>query len=945
MRLHLLTIHFLLSCVLYSAEQPLLTPAQSQSALHLLDPNLKIELVAAEPLVIDPVDICFDENGRAYVAEMIDYPFIATPPLGRVRLLEDTDGDGRMDKSTVFAEGLGWPTSVCCANGGVFVAASPSIWFLQDTDGDGKADVRQEIFTGFGKQNVQALLNNIKWSIEHKFVGASGGNGGKVKSPLNPAQPELNLAGRDFAFTPDGKMEPLTGGGQFGNTFDDFGRRFVCSNSVQARHVVLEERYLARNPALLIPSPLANIAADGDAGPVFRTSPVEQWRVTRTQMRITGAATGPVEFGGKVSGYFTSATGITVYRGTALGRDYYGSLFIGDVASNLVHRKKLEPNGATFKAMRVDPGTEFLTSTDTVFRPTNFANAPDGALYICDMARVCIEHPASIPESLKQNLNMNTVERGRIWRVSKKDFVAPKPPKLATATTAELVESLNRPDGWWRDTASRLLHERQDKSAVPLLETLSINKEALPAARAVALWALDGLGALNVETLQKALQDKSPNVREHAYRLAEYTPEIRGMFGLTSERDPRARFQLALSLGAFKTLGLARALLELQNGASQPPFNATPYQNDSWTRAAIVSSSSSCAPELMKISQFNADEEFRRDLAFTIGVRNVKPEIEDTLDAARTSGALSGLAEGLLRKRVRLIEQYPNARRFFGYAANAASDRKLPEPQRLDAIRALAYADFQTAGKDLHQLLFSHEESLLIEIAALRSLAVFDDDTVAEKLLASWSMCPRSVRAEALRSLFTRPARLPQLSAALEKKKISVDELTPELRKLLKIKTTSIDTDRKALIARYKPSLDLKGDPARGKELHQKNCATCHRAAGAGHDLGPDLETVTNRSSEELLTAILDPNREVQAQYCLATIKTTDGRVLEGILTSQTAASVTLKRAQGETSVVLRSEIAHLVSGSTSPMPEELEKTLDFQQMADVIEFVKRLGK
>lgn len=933
----------ILCAVLAAAEPELLSPAQAQAALHLIDPDLKIELAAAEPLVVDPVDICFDENGRMYVAEMIDYPFIANPPLGRVRLLEDTDGDGVYDKATVFAEGIGWPTSVCCSNGGVYVAAAPTIWFLKDTDGDGKADVKQEVFSGFGKQNVQALVNNIKWSLEHRFVGASGGNGGKIKALLNAAQSEVSLSGRDFAFTLDGKMEALTGGGQFGNSFDNFGRRFVCSNSVQARHVVFEERYLARNPGLLLASPLANIALDGDAGPVFRTSPVEQWRVTRTQMRLTGEASGPIEFGGKVSGYFTSATGITVYRGNALGGDYNGSLFIGDVASNLVHRKILKPNGATFSAERVNPGTEFLTSTDTVFRPVNFANGPDGALYICDMPRVCIEHPASLPESLKKNLNLDTVSRGRIWRVARKDFKPPPPPHLGSAKIDELVEALKRPNGWSVDTASRLIHERQDKSAVTLLETLAVEAPALRTARVAALWALDGLGELRPEIVKAAMQDAVPEVRETAYRLAERIPGNKCNLLGQKDSDPRARFQLALSLGELRDASGRYTDAINTSVAGHLARIAEEAKDDPWTRAAVLSSSARCALPLLGQA---SDPALIREIAFTIGARNDKSEVQAALQTELSTGALTGLAEGLLRRRVKLVEQYPlSERRFKNAAQMFLAEAQQDDSVRLDAIRLLAHAKPQMTLDALSPLVPNKKESLEIQSAALRSLAGIDDPGLADRLLASWSKLAPALRHEALHTLFTRPARLPQLSAALNQKKISADELTPELRRLLKIKPSADTADRKALIARYKPSLDLKGDAARGKELYTKNCATCHKAAGLGHELGPALETVTNRTGEELLVAILDPNREVQAQYCQATIKMTDGRVLEGILTSQTATSVTLKRPQSETHVILRSEIAQLVSGSTSPMPEELEKSLDAQGMADVMAFIKSLVK
>ncbi len=917
---------------------PQLTPEESIKACRL-SPNLRIELVAAEPLVVDPVDMAFDEDGRLYVAEMIDYPFIATPGRGRIRILEDADGDGVMDRSEIFADGLSWPTSVAVCNGGVLVAAAPSIYFFKDTDGDRKADVKQELFTGFGKQNVQALVNNIKWSIENRYVCASGGNGGKIRSLLKPEQAELSMSGRDFAFTPNGDCEALTGGGQFGNTFDDFGRRFICSNSVQARHVVLEERYLKRNPYLPVASAVASIAADGDAGPVFRTSPVEQWRIQRTQMRITGESPGLIEFGGKVAGYFTSATGITVYRGTAMGPEYYGNLFIGDVASNLVHRKTLKPNGATFRAERVDQGSEFLTSTDNSFRPVNFANGPDGALYICDMCRECIEHPVSIPDSLKQNLDLNSKGRGRIWRVTAKHAPKKKTPRLSKANAAELVEALKHPDAWWRETAQRLLVERQEKSATPLLEELARNKQVNPASRAIALWALTGLGALNEQILLTVLGDEDFEVEAQALRLAEnkelQTPSVKERVKSMAESGLRARFQLALSLGEFepeftkKVLGKVKA-------------------NDPWVQTAVLTSAGKTSVDVLIYSSIAMNESMSRAVAFTIGLRNDPDEVARAVKiAAASTSATTGLADGLKRKHIRLIDKYPETAQLIRSASREARDKTIAVEKRLCMIGLILHGEQAGAIESLTELM--SDDSLEIRSAALRALCSMDDQSIGNTLLSAWKSFTPAMRTEALSGWFNRPARLQLLMEAVEKKQIPADDLSSDTRRKLRAQfkeraAALIEepvVDRKSVIVKYRAALALKGDANNGQVVFQKNCSTCHRVNGAGHELGPDIETVSHRSPEELLEHILDPSREVQAQYVLYTISTTDGRVLEGILTSQSASSVTLKRAQSETHVILRPEIKTMLSSTRSPMPEELEKAIDLQQMADLVSFIK----
>ncbi|MCI0585187.1 MAG: dehydrogenase, partial [Chloroflexi bacterium] len=461
-------------------------PADARAAFKLA-PGHEIELVAAEPLVVDPIDMEFDEEGRLWVVEMIDYPFgdkEGSPPQGRVRMLEDADGDGKFDTSRVVADRLRWPTSLCLWNGGAFVASPPDLLFVRE----GKREV---VFTGFGTQNVQGLVNGLRWGDDNWIYGSAGTNGGRIRNVKRADVPEISVQGRDFRFRPTGEIEALSGGGQFGHSMDDHGHRFVCSNSVQARHVVLEDRNLRLNPYFAVPAVTASIAADGDSGPVFRTSPPEPWRIVRTRLRLTGRAPGPIEHGGAVAGYFTSATGIFWHR---------GRLYIGDVASNLVHRKSIAPAGSTFRAERIDRGGEFLTSTDNWFRPANFATGPDDALYVCDMYRECIEHPYSIPEDIKKHLDLTSgKDRGRIWRIREEGGRPWSKPSLKTAD--DLVRALRRPEAWWRRTAARLLYERQDKAAIPGLEAIG------------ALGALEGLGALRPEVVDRALRDPVGGVR------------------------------------------------------------------------------------------------------------------------------------------------------------------------------------------------------------------------------------------------------------------------------------------------------------------------------------------------------------------------------------------------------------------------------------------------
>ncbi|MDB6022858.1 MAG: Cytochrome c, partial [Pedosphaera sp.] len=286
----------------------------------------------------------------------------------------------------------------------------------------------------------------------------------------------INLHGRDFAIEPRAMtMTPEAGGGQHGLSFDDYGRRFTCNNSDHIRLFMYDDHYAARNPFYTMPTPLVSIAVDGPAAEVFRISPDEAWRVVRTRWRVASLVSGPVEGGGRASGYFTGATGITLYRGDAFPKEFLDNAFIGECAGNLISRKILYPHDIGLEAKRAadEQNVEFLASTDNWFRPVQFANAPDGTLYVIDMHREIVEHPWSLPDNLKKLLDLNSgSECGRIFRIVPDGFKRPKLPRLDKAGARELVAELESPNGWHRDTAARLLYERQDKSAVPWLVKL-----------------------------------------------------------------------------------------------------------------------------------------------------------------------------------------------------------------------------------------------------------------------------------------------------------------------------------------------------------------------------------------------------------------------------------------------------------------------------------------
>jgi putative membrane-bound dehydrogenase-like protein len=952
---------------------PSKTPAEALKTFETVD-GFRMELVAAEPLVYNPVAACFDEDGNLYVCELRDYPYKPQPgkqPLGRVRLLRDTKGTGVYDQSHVFAEDLQWPAGIVPWKGGVFVASCPDIWYLKDTDGDGKAEVRRKVYTGFGVENPQAIVNNLQFWLDHKVYGTTAGNGGEVRHAERTDIP-VSVRGRDFRFDPaNGDFETITGTNQFGNTFDDWGNRFLCNESNPLTHVVLPQHYLARNPFLAVPAAMHNLAPA--PVPVFRISPIERWRQIRSSRRVAQNIRTPT--GAGVShGVVDAGAGATVYRGGAYPANYYGTVFVGDGQNNLVHHRTLIPDGVTFKSQRVEEKTEFVRSSDIWFRPVNFVNAPDGTLYCLDLSREVLE-AIHIPLDVVKHLDLTSGRNsGRIYRMSPPGFKSPPPPRLSRATTAELVAALESPHGWWRDTAHRLLYEGQDKSAVPALERVAEGSK-LPQARLHALWSLHGLGSLTERVISRALEDESPGVREHAVRLAESrfvgqaVPDgsksqaqpdlLKQVLSLADDRDARVRFQVAFTLGETKDPRAAATLADL----------ARRHAGDVWMRTAVLSSTADSADRvltaLLKDSTFadGPGAVMVEQLATVVGARNRPAEVDRVLDAiaacptadARRRLVLD-LGSGLRRGSGRLPTEGPHEamiRELIEQARKTAADSSASEPRRRQAAQLLGCVPFAEARETLAALLDPRQPPA-VQTAAVRALADYAEAAVADLLLARWPQFAPEVRQHAIAALLARDDRALALLRAAERGEADVGQLDLTQRDLLRthrsepIRTLAARlfgplavTARSSVIDEYKTALRLTGDLKRGAKVFEANCAACHRLDGVGHAVGPDLTSAATKDLESILTDVLDPNRFVPPNYVQYLVTDKRGRVFTGVIAGQTATSLTLRRQQGESDTILRGDVEELTSTGKSLMPEGLEKTIDKQAMADLFAFVR----
>jgi putative membrane-bound dehydrogenase-like protein len=957
----------------YSTELPRILPKEPADALKTfqLRPGFKIELVAAEPLLRSPVAMDFDENGRLFVAEYPEYnQYASKKPHGKgcIRLLEDPDENGRYRKSTIYADNLDSPVAVACWDGGVFVGCVPDILYFKDTRGDGKADVRKVVYTGFGRDAAgEAMMNSFRWGLENRFVLSTSLAGGGVRRADQKEARPLSVRGQGFIFDPRSlDFEVTSGGGQHGMSLDDYGRMFVCGNSDPIHLVMYDGRYLARNPYVQAPAAAINVAPEGKYTKLFRISPNEPWRVLRTRLRKEGVVPGSDE-GGQPSGFFTGATGVTIYRGDAWPEEYRGNAFVGEVAGNLVYRAKLEPSGLELTASRADANVEFLASSDNWFRPVQFAHGPDGCLYVIDMYRELIEGAAFLPPMILKHLDPSSgVERGRIWRLVPEKFERRKPPQLGKASTVELVALLEHSNGWHRDTASRLLYQRQDRGAIAPLRKLT--GSASPLGRMHTLYALAGLDALTPADLLPRLEDEDARVRIHALRLAERleaAPAIRAALEKRlDDPDRGVRYQLAWTLGLVKGEMSARLLAKLavRDGA------------DRWARLAVLTSSAGRAGELFGL--LAAEKDFRRSahgkqmlaaLAAQVGGANRPDEV------AALVRALDGLPEdekALSQEVVRSLASRlpPKAREQLAAltsgrtpalladllrdARKIAADDKQPTADRAAAVRTLALASF-TEVRDLFPALLTLRQPAPVQAAALEVLGRFDSPDVAGIVLVAWTGLSPKLRATAAETLLSRPAWIHAFLDAVEKGKVARGDIDPARVQLLQAHADKGIRERTAKVfagtglarrqdvfEKYRPALKLDGDRARGKMVFKTHCSACHRLEGVGEAIGEDLKAIRDRGLEAVMLNILDPNREVKPQYLTYYVSTTAGRTLTGMITAETATGITVRRPDGTSETLLRVDIDELRSTGLSFMPEGLEKQIDLQAMADLLAYL-----
>jgi putative membrane-bound dehydrogenase-like protein len=955
------------------------SPKESLACLEI-EPGLEIQLVASEPLVKDPVAITFDHRGRMFVVEYGDYPIgpeDGGEPLSKVVYLEDTDGDGKADQRHVFADKLTFAHSLMPFRDGLIVGAQTQILFLKDTDGDNVADVRKVLFDGFTPAHPQMQIGNPRWGMDNWIYLNYGP--GKITLPGSDAAP-VDMPRKDFRFNPlTMKFEADSGMGQFGNTVDRWGNRFYCTNRNPIMTTLLPPATLKRNPYAITAAASYDV---GTSGGDTRVYPLVEMKSNYLSH----------------AGTHTSACGVTAYTGDLLGGTFQDSVFVCEPIGHLVTRSIIKPDGLRLTAERARPKADFIASTDTWFRPASLANGPDGALYLADMYRLWVEHPKFLPPEIAAKLDWRAGEdRGRIYRIIPKG-AKPKP-FTPPENHDDMVKLLESPNGWKQYLGQRLLtehfssakyhsQEKYDSHVTvtkPKLQQL-LRQHPNATTRLHALWTLQGIGVSDRQDILRGLNDDDAHVRHDAVKLTKEWIDDDDVFAKLTELadDPHAsvRFQVALALGSSSRPKATQVLASL----------AVKDGEDSWFVSGLLTSSRERSGAILKILAADANfvgtasagrTQLVKRLATIVGVRGDVEELSQLLtvlsgDASGTSegagawwqaAAISGLGQGLPRYRgdlgrlslplllsnppEGLTKSAAGMRELLAESQQAALDRRRTSAGRAAAVELLAYRPFEEAAPAFEELLAT-DQPIEVQTACINALSANGSEAAAKIVLDRWQELGPAVRDSALNLLMSRTTStklaLDAMAAGtMSPAGLSIDQRVrllkhsdAEIRKqATKLFGGAVSSNRQAVAKTYQSALSLDASAEAGAKVFEKTCSKCHRINGKGHEVGPDLSDVRNRSKLALLYDILDPNSKVEPRFTAYTVATIDGKVFNGLVASETAEAVVLRMAEGKEQTIGRGEIEVIRASEVSLMPEGVEKDIKPQDMADLLEFLK----
>lgn len=959
-------------------EAPADKPRDPQAALRSIrvPEGFQVDLVAAEPLVDDPINIAFGHDGRVWVVEMADYP-LGAPGGGRVRWLRDRDGDGKLDESHVFLSGLDYPSSVTPWRDGIIVIAAPSIFFAADRDGDGKPEVREDLLTGIGAANPQHRASGFEMGLDGWLHFTAGDDTHQLLSTRTGKTHDVTR--RDVCWNPDtGELFTTSGMTQFVRARDEFGNWFGNVNNQPIFHYVIEDKYRRKGgysgPAQqpLLDPPVAP--------PVFPYS--------HTKDRFNDLFT---------FNRFTSACSSIIVRVPGLGEEMRGAALVCEPVHNLVARFRVIPDGVSFRGERFaeDSKYDWFASSDPFSRPVRVVNAPDGTVWIVDMVREVIEHPEWIPIAWQERLNLRSGSGlGRIYRVHRKDFKPQAIPNTSELSAAELAKSIASNDGAVRDLAAQQLMWRttapageagaavvaQANKTLDAAEKLSVVRSLrkllrdspYASVRAQTLGTLSGMGVAEAGDVFQAIKDSDPRVRRYAVTQGERwidEPEFDRPRLMFHDDYTIVLFQQALSLGASQSEVFNGMIwgLAMRAGGDVWMERAISLVDDRYVAHALDGSLTALEKHRAETSAEQAalestigslwarasKEDRSRIVKQYFAVEDEQARLSDTrvvLLAAAASTGLEQIAEDA-QTRARLKSAVAGARtRLF------SEDTSAQQRARLVPLLALDKEHADQTLTDVARLLGAKEPSE-VQQAALALARNLRSDEMPQAILAHWSQLLPDVRSSVCSLLLERRPWAEQLVGALESGKVKVSDLDAAMAQRLrtygdanlKARTQRVlgqtpNSDRSRLVDELLAKVNDRGDRARGEKHFTDHCAVCHRATPEKPLVGPPLENLTNWTPQQWMVAILDPNRAIEPKYHQYSLLTEDGQTLAGLIEDRSSHSLTLAAADGSRHEVPLDEIEQLKDLGVSLMPEGLETKLDPAALSDLLAYLQTIG-
>lgn len=987
--------------VVTSSRKPPSSPIHAQESLKWieLEKGYEASLVASEPAVVDPVAIQIDDAGRIWVVEMRDYPNgpknPSDPPMGRVVVLQDVDGDGHFETSSIFADQLRFPTGIQLWKSGAVVTAAGELLYFEDKDHDLKADGRRVMLEGFTPENPQLRANHPTLSLDGQFYVANGLRGGKIRAPQHAASSkksgELDLAGNDLRFNYyETGLQGVTGPSQFGLTFDSMGRRYGCANRQPCLEAMVEQSQLKLSPlAGLVPA-------------VMDVSPSEVASSVRPLVRAWTTSN-------LHAGQFTAACGVLVTESSQLTKEReLGNVLTCEPTGSLVQRRSIDRIGGRTQVIDKAPEKEWFASHDPWCRPVNLYEGPGGVILVVDMYRAVIEHPDWVPKELKQRPDERYGDaHGRLYAVSlntklyRDHLNALRSSPLSKRKTEELIMLLDAPDAWTRSTVARLILERfafaeaaegYDNNMALLLK--ACNRFASWQGRIAALHLSFAVGKSEPNFFNEVgscVKDTDPRVQFAFWKLVEEHELTKVDM---KNVDPRLLIGYVLEGLKSNDVDVVRAAAwNLGKMVSDWESKMQPYKtlivestapkilnyfDDGHTWMALAAANSKNLTEFLVHISMKLDsirpEAAESDIPWQ-GISKLAGVIQT--NTPERSAELSKLIAPWLESRkpnriqslfaIAVLEGLTRPLRGPGYqpipsewawieslarretAANAPlSDVAL----RKRALRLMVHA---SSPKKLEIVLPILEagDSTWIPVA-LEALGTEPDTKITDWCLSQLKSASPSLRNEIMRTLKGEPSRLLGLVKGIESGDVSLKwfdaaqlqslaaiqdkELQPRIAKLL---ANLVNKDREKVIEQYQPALSLTPNAERGKSIFEKNCASCHRIDQTGFSVGPDISDSREQSFEKLLVSILDPNRTIDNNYFRYTAVREDGEIVDGILREATANTVTLRGQNGKEFLLQRSEISELKSTGVSMMPEGVEAQIAPQDMADLLSYIK----